>query len=342
MKKLDLWTLLSLAGLSLFSLFTILGVKSDLFPSQLLFFTVGAVGCFAAYKIGADFFRLNSVVSYSIFILLLILTFLFGENIRGSRRWINLFIFNFQTSEFFKPIFILFMADLFASKTPIIKKTMLGFLLFSIPALLILKQPDLGNAIIYSMTFFALLYFAGLPIRFFISGIIAFFVFSPLLWHFLKNYQKERIISFINPKPYSQDISYNLIQSIITVGSGAFFGRGLGLGTQSRFQFLPEFHTDFAYASLVEQFGFVGGILVILFFGMIMYRLFLRARKFKKDPFRFMFLSGVIVMLLVSVFINIGMNLGILPVTGVALPLISYGGSSILSTFILLGLALSI
>lgn len=342
MKKLDVWILIPLFGLSLFSLFTILGVKHELFYNQLMFFFLGLAGFFVAYKIGVDFLRLNSVATYSFFIILLILTFFIGENIRGSRRWINLIVFNFQSSEFFKPIFILFMADLFSGKSAILKKTLSSFILFFIPTILILKQPDLGNAIIYSATYFSFLFLGGVSIQFFAAGFGFFITFSPLLWHFLKGYQKERIISFLDPQAFSQNISYNLVQSVITVGSGAFLGRGLGLGTQSRFQFLPENHTDFAYASLVEQFGFIGGFLVILFFALIIYRLFLKARKFKKDQFRFLFLSGVIVMILVSVFINIGMNLGILPVTGVALPLISYGGSSILSTFLLIGLALSI
>ncbi len=341
-EKIDVWIIISLIGLSLFSLFTILGIDRGLFFTQLVFFIVGFILFFVAVRIGVDFLRLNSLNFYIAFIIMLLITFFLGNIVRGSRRWIHFYFFNVQSSEFFRPFFILFLADLLSSRMDSFKKAAVSFIIFFIPFAIILLQPDLGNALIYTGVYTSLLFLAGMPISYFINAGIAFLLVSPAAWFFLHGYQKQRIISFINPEEHARDLSYNLIQAIITVGSGAFFGRGLGLGTQSRFLFLPENHTDFAFASLVEQFGFVGGITVIILFAVILYRLLLKARKVKANRFQFLFIVGSILFLLIPVFFNIGMNLGLLPVAGVALPLISYGGSSIVSTLIMIGLALSI
>lgn len=341
-KQFDPWMVIATVGLTLFSLFTIFGVRRELFLHQLLFFIVGYIFLVLFFYLGIDFFRLNSVSIYGLFLFFLVVTFIFGETVRGSKRWIDFYFIKFQSSEFFKPFLTLLLADLFASKRGNKEKFILSFIAFLIPTLIIFKQPDLGNALVYSGVYFFLLFFAGFPLVLFIYGFIIATLMAPLLWKVFKSYQKARIISFLNPEAYHKDIAYNVIQSVITVGSGAIIGRGLGLGTQSRFLFLPENHTDFAFASLVEQFGFVGGALVMLFFAILVYRLLLKVRRSKKDSFHFLFITGIILFLMLSIFINIAMNLGLVPATGIALPLISYGGSSIVSTFIMLGLAMSI
>lgn len=341
-KKIDIWIVISLVGLVLFSLFTILGIDHRLFVDQLIFFLVGFIFFAIANRMGVDFLRLNSFYIYIAFIGVLLFTFFFGDVVRGSRRWISFYFFNVQPSEFFRPFFLLFLADLLASRMEYFRKTVISFCIFFVPFLIILLQPDLGSSLVYVGTYVAVLFFAGMPARYFIKSVVIGAIASPLLWNMLHEYQKQRLTSFINPEAHAQDLSYNLIQSIITVGSGAFFGRGLGLGTQSRFRFLPENHTDFAFASLVEQFGFVGGFCVIVLFAILVYRLLRKARRVRTDHFRFLFMMGTILFILLPVFINIGMNLGMLPVTGITLPLISYGGSSIVSTLILIGLALSI
>ena len=342
MKKLDIWVVIALTGLCSFGLFNIFGIKRELFGNQMVFSLLGFSSLFLFLKIGTDFFRLNSRIIYSLFIVLLLVTFFFGENIRGSQRWINVFFFNFQPSEFLKPFFVILLADLFASKASLLKKMCLSFVIFIVPFLLILRQPDLGNALIYAGVYVSVLFFSGVSLFFFAVVAIFIILFFPLFWNSLHSYQRERVISFLEPEDYSRNISYNLIQSIITVGSGAFFGRGLGYGTQSRFLFLPEFHTDFAYASLAEQFGFVGGSIVLIFFALLCYRLLLKARQLKNDRFKYLFTVGGCLYILISVFVNIGMNLGLLPVTGIALPFISYGGSSMISNMILVGLLLSL
>lgn len=341
--EIDIWLFLAVCGLIIFSLFNIFGIDSKLFPNHLIFFIIAIVAAFIFFKLGIKFFRLNALIFYLGFIFLVILTFLFGEEIRGSKRWINLFFFNFQSSEFLKLFFIIYLADFFSAfHKKNLQTKLINFGLFLLPIFLIFKQPDLGNAVVYSSTFLAILFFAGIPIKYFVTLTAMTLVSSPLIWRYLRNYQKQRIISFMDPFVDPSGISYNLIQSIITVGSGGFLGRGLGRGTQSRFLFLPENHTDFVFASLAEQFGFLGAAAVILLYSIIIFRLFRKAMDLRNDKFNFLFLIGVIFILVTEIFVNIGMNLGILPLTGIALPLMSYGGSSVVSTLMLLALAASL
>lgn len=342
-KKINPWFLISVAGLTIFSLFNIFGIDKSLFINQLVFFILGLSLAFLFIKIGLKFFRMNSKLFFFLFIFLTILTFFIGENIRGSRRWINLFFFNFQPSEFLKIFFVIYLADFFSKNHKLDSKTILkSFLYFFVPAIIIFKQPDLGNSLVFVFVFLTLLFFAGLELRYFIGSAVFFLVSAPILWKILAVYQKNRLLSFLNPQFDRLGVSYNLVQSVITLGSGGLWGRGLGLGTQARFAFLPENHTDFVFASLVEQFGFIGGFVTLFLYGVIIYQLFRKLRGQDRTGFNFLFLTGVIVILSTEIFINIGMNLGILPVTGIALPLISYGGSSIVSTLFILSLAISI
>lgn len=342
-RKIDLWILLSLGGLSIFSLFNIFGIDNQLFSNHLIFFAVGIFFAATFYKLGLRFFRLNAGLFYFISLFFLIATFIIGEQIRGSRRWISFYFFNFQTSEFLKLFFVIYLADFFSKKEDRSKKKWVAsFFIFLLPIFLIFKQPDLGNSIVYTTTFLAILFFSGIPLRYFIKFAAVTLISTPVLWHFLADYQKKRIISFLNPNLDPSGISYNLVQSIITVGSGGFLGRGLGRGTQSKFLFLPENHTDFVFGSLAEQFGFIGGASVITLYGIIIYRLTMKAQKFKGDQFNFLFLIGVIFILISEVVVNIGMNLGLMPLTGIALPFLSYGGSSVVTSFMLLALAISL
>jgi rod shape determining protein RodA len=163
----------------------------------------------------------------------------------------------------------------------------------------------------------------------------------PLGWFFLKDYQRQRIVSFFNPHFDYQGASYHMIQSIISVGAGGFFGRGLGFGTQSKLNFLPESHTDFIFASLVEQFGFLGGFLILVLYGFLFYLLLKRSLFFlkqKDEQENFLVIMGVLAYFFFQMLINIGMNMGLFPITGIVLPFLSYGGSALISSFFLLGL----
>jgi len=344
-KTFDLWLFLSIVGLSVFGLFNLLGINNALLLRQLIFFLIGFAFLFLVNKLGLVFFRANSRFFYFFGLTLLLLTFFLGQEIRGAKRWLDFYFFKFQASELLKPFFIIYLADIFSqekSHDAGLNKFITSLLFFLITFLAIFKQPDLGNSIIYGAIYFSILFFLGLPLRYFIYFFLGLFILAPGFWRVLTDYQKQRLLSFINTQVDPQGVSYNLIQSIITVGSGGFFGRGLGLGTQSRFSFLPENHTDFVFASLVEQFGFVGATIVILFYGVIFFQLIKKIFTYQKETFIFLFLIGTTAFLIWQIFINIAMNLGLLPITGVPLPFVSYGGASIISTMIVLGLTLAL
>lgn len=332
--------------LLVFGLFNLAGIKPYLLTNQIIYAVVAIIVFFIVKKIGVIFFRLNALPIYVVFIVFLILTLIVGEDINGSRRWINLFVFNFQPSEFFKIFSILILSD-FLAKNQRILSNFSTFLLiiisFTIPAFLIYLQPDFETAVLISAIFLIICLFSEIPKKFIFSFVGFGLLLTPLVWFLLEDYQKNRILSFINPAVDPQGTAYNMAQSIITIGSGQLFGRGLGLGKQSTLFFLPENHTDFAFASLVEQFGFIGGLTIIILFFFIAWMLILTIlrnmnKKSEHSRFQYFFTTGFFIYFIFQVFINIGMNLGILPVSGTALPLISYGGSSMLTWMI--GLAL--
>lgn len=342
-KSHDIWLILSLAGLSAFGMFNIYGIRSDLLFNYALFLIAGWTVFILTSRVNMTLLEQNYKVLYIIFIALFVLTFIIGEDIRGSKRWIDLYIFNFQTSEFFKPVFLITMAAVLSSVnkfTP--RKLFVSVSLFLFPCIMIFLQPDLGTALLYMAAFLSIMYFSGLSTRLVLRAGLVIAAIMPFGWLLLRDYQKARIIGFMNPEIDPQGLTYNLNQSIISIGSGGLFGKGLGLGTQTRFRFLPEFQTDFAYASLVEQFGFIGGLIVLILFSVVLIRLVRKLFVRRDNEFEKLYLLGVIVFLLTEITVNIGMNMGLLPVTGIALPFISYGGSAIVSTMLLLGLALAL
>lgn len=337
-KHFDKVIFLCLILLAALSIFTLLGINRQLVASQLLYFFIGFFFLFLFYFLGVNFFQLNKHIAYWGLFTVLVFTSLFGEEIRGSRRWIDLYFFKFQASEFLKVFFILYCADFFKNRRVNI---LIAAFIFIPTIFIVSRQPDLGSAIVYLTVLSGIIFFAGFPLRYFTYVVIVCAAGVPLVWRGLAEYQRNRILSFIQPSLDPAGISYNLIQSIITVGSGGFWGRGLGRGTQSRFLFLPENTTDFAYASLVEQFGFVAGLAVILLYGLIIYRMVRKLMVVRERSFYFLFLAGSVILITTQVGMNIGMNVGLLPVAGIPLPLISYGGSSIVSTMMLFGLMMS-
>jgi len=336
----------SLIFLSVFGLFNLFGLSQDLFIRQLIFLIIGFSGYFILRSIGSHFFRINSKFFYWLFVAILIVTFIVGLEVKGSKRWLNFYIFNFQASEFFKVFFILFLAEILTVKK-ILTNTFLNFikifLYFLIPFIIIFKQPDLGNAMVYFFIFFILLMFSNFSKKYlgYLIGLLV--VFTPIGWLLMKDYQKARILSFISPHLDVQGSAYNMIQAVITIGSGMFFGRGLGLGTQSHLFFLPENTTDFAFASLIEQFGFFGGFFVLIFFTIIIIFLVKKTvyfyyQKSQEDQKKFLYCLGMLTYFVSQTIINLGMNMGIMPVAGITLPFISYGGSSVIA--LLIGFAL--
>ena len=332
--------------LILFNLASLFGIKPGLVQTELVYYIVGIGGFFLFKKIGWRRIREISLPLYWIFIFLLVFTFILGLEVKGSRRWIDLHFFNFQASEFLKVFFIAYLAEFFVKNRkkiealPIFVKS---FLYFILPTLIILKQPDLGNAVVFAAIYLVMLFFSDIPKKSIAIVFMIFILLAPFGWFGLKGYQKERITSFINSQDNQRGSGYNMVQAMITVGSGKFFGRGLGYGTQSKLLFLPENHTDFAFSSLVEQFGFFGGICIILFYLLLTLHIIGKMLSYLKDndedsQYKFLFTLGFLTYFVFQVFINIGMNIGLFPVAGIALPLISYGGSALVAFMI--GLAL--
>jgi rod shape determining protein RodA len=284
-----------------------------------------------------------SIILYFAGISLLILVLILGKTKLGSTRWIDFGFFNFQPSEIFKVILILTLSNFLSKKENILIIDFIIYLfMIALPVVLVLLEPDLGTALIYVIIGIALFIACKTKeIYLLISGLI-FAVLSPVLWFFvLKPYQRERILTFIDPNHDPFGSGYNVLQSTISVGSGGLLGRGLGHGSQSQLNFLPIQHTDFIFATLAEELGFIGaGLLLILFIILIIRIIGIAASA--KDAIGRYICFGVATMILAQILINVGMNIGIMPVTGIPLPLISHGGSSLFTTMIALGIVGSI
>jgi len=319
----------------IFSLFNQFGIKTRFGLSQLAYIAAGLAAFFIIKKIGRRFFVANIRTIFWAFFALLIITFVIGLEVKGSRRWIDFGLVNFQASEFLKIFFIMYIAKLLSSRT---QREITPFFYFTVlfvsllPAFIVLRQPDLGNASVFIGVLIFMLLVSDIPKRYLVATGAVVFILLPFSWFFLHDYQQARIVSFIQPHMSSQGDAYNMVQAIITVGSGQVLGKGMGLGTQSRLFFLPENNTDFAFSSLVEQFGFLGGFFVILLEFILICMLFIRAYKFIEGTdsdtrFKYLFSLGLAFLLCIQTGVNVGMNVGLLPIAGIALPFISYGGS---------------
>jgi rod shape determining protein RodA len=282
---------------------------------------------------------------YGAGILLLLAVLILGETISGSTRWIIVGPVSFQPSELSKLILIVALARLLFRRQlhePLsFADTLLPLAFMAVPFILILKEPDLGTALLLVFITASMMVFIGIKTRvfLFLAGATLFFI--PLVWNFLKEYQKERIIAFIYPENDPMGSGYHILQSKIAVGSGGFIGKGYMASTQSQLNFLPEHHTDFAFSVLAEEWGFIGASLVILLFLVILIR-GLSVVRSSKNMFGSLVAVGVVSMFFWQTCINIGMVSGLLPVVGIPLPFISYGGSSVVSSMLALGLLMNI
>lgn len=323
-----------LVSLSLIILFSI---NSSLFRSQFIFFIIGLFAFLFFSKTNYNAIKFYAAPIYLVSIISLLLVLGIGIESRGSLRWFEIFGFRFQFSEILKPFLAISFSSYLATKESYsLKKLLFVFCLLFPIVFLIFMQPDLGNALIYLLVVVLTLLVFGFPMRFFVGMLFFIIITFPVIWKLLHNYQKERIITFLNPTD-SLGLSYNVIQSIIAVGSGMIFGRGLGLGTQSGLRFLPENHTDFIFATISESLGFVGTSIAILAFLFLLCRIFIIFSNLE-ELFCKIFSIIAFFLIFIQFFVNIGMNIGILPIVGITLPFVSYGGSSLLSSFILIGL----
>jgi len=337
-KNFDFTILLLLFLISVLGLASVWSIAPEIFLEQLLFLIIGFVVFFLFSRIDLGIFESVSWFLYFAALFLLILTFLFGQFSRGATRWLQLGILTFQPSEIVKPLLVLFLAGFLAKSENLrLPRFLAGFLLFLIPVFLIFKQPDLGSSLVVFSSFLGIFLGSGASLRFIIGVFFLIALFIPATWQFLADYQKARISTFLNPQLDPLGAGYNQLQAMIAVGSGKFLGRGLGKGIQSHLAFLPEYQTDFIFASFVEEFGLIGGFTLLLFYFLLLYKILKIARQTSYFYGKLVAL-GVFSMLCFQIFINVGMNMGLTPITGITLPFISVGGSSIISLMICLGL----
>lgn len=328
--------------LVLLSLVTFYSLDMSLFRQQLVYLIAAVITYFIFLNIDYKIFGYFSKIMYAVMVGLLVLLFIIGIEAKGAVRWIDIFGIRIQFSEIFKPFFIIFMARFLSQNESRSFSKFLQALILLFPVFfLTLKQPDLGNALIYLFTTLAMLLMYGFPIKYFVGLALALIIPFPLFFSFLHDYQKNRILSFMNSSHDPSGSSYNAIQALISVGSGKFMGKGLGQATQSILRFLPERHTDFIFATISESMGFVGGLILLTLYGYLLYKIY-KISTHVTDAFSYLIVVGCYFLLLIHVFFNIGMNTGIVPIVGITLPLVSYGGSSLLTNFVLLGIVSSI
>jgi len=341
LKRIDFQLVIPVLVLVGISLVTIFSINGDLFRNQLVFFFL-SIGIFLFFTY-TDFSMLESLSKPIYIVSLLGLFFLLflGFEARGAARWLDIFGFRLQFSEVFKPFLAISLSSYIATHRKSLSAiSWLCLLLFPI-AFLIYKQPDLGSALIYVLSVALTLILFGYPLWWFVALGVGLTALIPLIFRFLHEYQRVRLLTFFHITSDPLGSSYNAIQAVIAVGSGMLLGKGLGQGTQSGLRFLPERHTDFIFATISEDLGFIGGLVILCAFGFLLYRLYKAARAADAMPEK-VFLTATFSLLFIQCFVNIGMNIGLLPIVGVPLPFVSYGGSSLLSNAVFLGIASAI
>lgn len=332
--------LVTLAGLISMAGF---GTEADFARRQAIWLGLGVSVFFIVSTFDLRFLRKTVVVTtiYSIAIALLGLLFVFGSVFGGAQGWFNLGVFALQPADPAKLALILVLAKYFTRRhveIARIQHVLVSGAYAGIIMLLLFFQPDFGSAVIIAVVWLGMVLVAGIPARYVIALIGAAFVCGLLLWNFgFADYQKARIMTFVHPQSDIRGSGYNAFQSMIAVGSGGLFGQGIGYGTQSRLQFLPEHETDFIFASFAEEWGFIGISMLLALYATLIYRLVANAERGETN-FESLFVLGIAVLFLAHMTIHIGGNIGLLPVTGTTLPLMSYGGSHILIEYTLLGM----
>lgn len=306
---------------------------------------LGLVGLFVAVSFDYRWLDRYGLAIYGGSVLLLLFVAVLGTLGGGARRWIALGPFSVQPSEFAKLAVIVALAGLVhrrVGERPLaLADALLPLLLVALPALLILKQPDLGTAIVVALTGGAVLLVAGLRLRWVLLAVLVSLPLGPLAWSHLKPYQQRRVMMFLDPSADRLGAGYHVIQSKIAIGSGQWSGKGYMNGTQNRLNFLPEQHTDFIFAVFAEEWGFVGAAVLLGLYLALLLRCFVVIAR-ARDAFGVLLGFGVTVMIFSQVIVNVAMASGALPVVGVTLPFFSYGGSSLLVSLVGIGLLMNV
>lgn len=318
------------------------GPEVEYVRKQLIAIGIGLFGLFFASLMQPSFFRTLSKPFYLFSLLLLLLVLVFGTTIRGTRGWFAFGGFSFQPVELAKAALILILAYSISNFGRRFERPLyfFGTLFITLVAIgLTMMQPDLGSAVLLGTIWFSLVLLTGARRALVISFVGLMVLFSVFAWFFLlKDYQKERVLTFVDANRDPLGAGYNTTQAVIAVGSGQFFGKGLGFGSQSQLRFLPEAQTDFVFSVIGEELGFAGVMVMLTLFTVMLWRLVVLIRT-SDDDFASVVVSGITVVFAAQLFINVGANLGLLPVTGVTLPFVSYGGSSLIINLVLIGVA---
>lgn len=337
--KFDVYLIVPVLFLVLFGLFILSSLAPNIFPSYFVYILVAFIAFWFFSQVGFEVVSIFSKHLYIISLAFLILTLVIGEVTRGTIRWVALGDLTFQPAEIIRPLILVFFANFLTKGSFNFSQIIKAVGLLVLPVFLILIQPSLGVAVLVVIGFFGILLASDFNKKYILSGIIVAAALIPLFWLTLQSYQKTRLTTFLNPENDPLGAGYNSIQSKISIGAGKIFGRGFGKGIQTQLAFLPEKHTDFIFASVAEELGFVGSFLLIIAPFLILYRL-TEYMESAVSPAGRAYLSGFFLTYFAQVAIHVGMNLGLLPVTGLPLPLVSAGGSSLLATMMGLGIAM--
>jgi len=347
-KELDYILLTSVLLLSILSLFVMYSTDGG----EILFHTkshFSKIIIFFPLMIFIAFFNIKwwhnlSYLFYFAVILLLIYVSFFGIKSSGSRRWMDLYLFNLQPSELMKIAIILCLAKYYhrikIENVNSITSIMTVVTIILIPIIMVLSQPDLGTSILIAASGLIVLWLGGVKIKYFVYSFIVFLISLPFVISFLKPYQKLRILTFLDPDRDPLGAGYQIIQSKIAIGSGGLDGKGFLKGTQSYLDFLPEKHTDFIFTLFSEEFGFIGSVALLILYSIIIIRI-LRIGAISRSNFSRLFCFGFAFAIFIYIVVNLSMVLGLLPIVGSPLPIMSYGGSSMLATMIGFGIVLS-
>ena len=284
---------------------------------------------------------------YAVLVVLLVLVEAVGKIGGGSQRWLNIGFMNLQPSELMKPAIVLVLAYFYANLPPSMTRSWRALLpavgLLGIPAALVILQPDLGTALAICFGGVVVIFLAGVPMWWFISGGLAAAVAGPLAFFFaLHDYQRKRITVFMDPESDMLGAGYHITQSKIAIGSGGFFGKGFGNGTQSHLEYLPESHTDFVFATMSEEWGMLGGLFVLFVFFIVLFRWGMGVSRRAPDRFSSLLAAGMTTTIFFYVAINMMMVMGLAPVVGIPLPFMSHGGSSMMTNMLCIGTIMAI
>lgn len=333
---------LLLVGAGLVTMNSFVG-ESYFFEKQIVWATLAVIVFFIFGFIDFRFLRRTEIITslFLITVFLLVLVLFFGERVRGAQSWFDLGDFSFQPSDPAKLVLILLLAKYFTRRhieIAHIRHILVSGLYALVLFLLIFFQPDFGSGIIIFLVWFGMVLVSGLSKKHLLMVCLSIFVLSFILWNYVfADYQKDRILTFIHPLTDIQGAGYNAYQSTVTVGSGKLLGKGIGYGTQSKLQFLPEYETDFIFAAFAEEWGFVGTLFLFGLFGVLIWRIVLLSLHGASN-FETFFGLGLSILFISHFMIHVGMNVGLLPVTGTTMPFLSYGGSHLLTEYMGLGI----